>query len=193
MASSPDKSESLRRLLALKRHETPPPGFFDQLPRAVRARLEAQPEAVGWWTGLLAWLRLEWSFKPALAGAMLAAAAGLYVVEVIQHPASPPAGWAAEQGAPDPYSGLAVVPMVLSNSPSPLFADEGRGVGDRPSSLQPRLGSEPPPGLFRPGAGLNLRPTPAAYSAGATGAFNQATPMIASNTPPVGSFRGGTR
>lgn len=49
----PDDAEKrLVRLLALKRHETPPPGFFDQLPVRILVNLRAGSEVadVPWWT-----------------------------------------------------------------------------------------------------------------------------------------------
>ncbi len=51
MSSSPEDFETLRRLLACKRHEVPPPGYFNRLSDQVLTRLEEEdaiPES-SWW------------------------------------------------------------------------------------------------------------------------------------------------
>jgi hypothetical protein len=72
MNENENNFESLRRLLALKRHETPPPGYFEKFPREVTARIRAG-ETGGTESGseLLSWLfRFLSAFesKPAFAG-----------------------------------------------------------------------------------------------------------------------------
>lgn len=62
--NQPEEFEKLQRLLALKRHEEPPPGYFDRLPDQIRARVahaEAHPEP--FWRR---WLE-AWDVSPALA------------------------------------------------------------------------------------------------------------------------------
>jgi hypothetical protein len=44
MKQDQENFDPLLRLLALKRHEQPPPGYFNVLPAQIRARLEAPPE-----------------------------------------------------------------------------------------------------------------------------------------------------
>jgi hypothetical protein len=98
---NPDSQDfdSLRRLLALKRHEQPPPGYFDRLPREVMARIKAGEK--GGETGFDAsWLqRLLGMFdvKPVFAGAFGAAVCAMVIsgviseqgVSVVNDPGSP--------------------------------------------------------------------------------------------------------
>ncbi len=63
--------ERLQRLLALKRHESPPPGFHERFPDLVRSRIaRAEAEPASWWRR---WLE-QLSFNPAMATAYAAVA-----------------------------------------------------------------------------------------------------------------------
>ena len=74
--------ESLRRLLELKRHETPPPGYFNNFSRQVVARIrtgEAEARADSSFANMPWLLRLLRSFetKPVFAGGFATALCGL--------------------------------------------------------------------------------------------------------------------
>src|SRR5258705_6571868 len=76
MSSEPEDFKPLLRLLALKKHEQPPPGYFDRLPREIKSRLrEEKTMSHDWWEELgreAGWMQRMWSTlaqKPALAGA----------------------------------------------------------------------------------------------------------------------------
>ena len=87
MKENENNFESLRRLLALKRHETPPPGYFENFSREVTARIRAgdagQTESA---SRQLPWLfRLLTAFeaKPAFAGAFASALCMLLVFGIV--------------------------------------------------------------------------------------------------------------
>lgn len=139
--SDPQNSDRLRRLLALKRHELPPPVFFELLPRKIRAQLERESSRRSSFTAWWRRLALEWDLKPALAGFALIAAGGLYFMGI--EPASGTAADPATIGQGPAYAAFfQPPPPVLDAEP---FSDEG----DEPS-LRPRLSVTPPPGLFSP-------------------------------------------
>jgi hypothetical protein len=85
MNPDPENFESLRRLLAWKRHEQPPPGYFNDFSRRVIARIQAGEQGAdraGWSTWLQqVWLALQ--ARPAFAGAFGAAVCAFLVVGMV--------------------------------------------------------------------------------------------------------------
>jgi hypothetical protein len=75
MIPAPDNFDPLQRLLAWKRHEQPPPGYFVSFPDQVVGRIQDLHEAVPdpWWRRWL-WER---DHRPVLAGAYCVAVCGL--------------------------------------------------------------------------------------------------------------------
>ncbi|HTH46678.1 MAG TPA: hypothetical protein VMB21_04140 [Candidatus Limnocylindria bacterium] len=85
---SEDFSE-IRRVLAWKRHETPPPGYFNNFSAKIIARIEADESAgrLPWWQHLLA--PLNW--QRGLLGANILICAGAGIVGVAAYNAVSPA------------------------------------------------------------------------------------------------------
>jgi hypothetical protein len=74
--------EQLQKLLSLKRHEQPPPGYFNNFSGKIIARIEAGSRDEGG----LTWLRRLWSLvesKPMLTGAFGAAVCALVLSGVV--------------------------------------------------------------------------------------------------------------
>ncbi|HOB99761.1 MAG TPA: hypothetical protein PKM43_13595 [Verrucomicrobiota bacterium] len=90
-----DSFAALRRAVALKRHEQPPPGYFDRLHRRVLDRLPLEPdvEPEDWFEALFERFRL----RPALAGFFSFALGAFYLAglgysgRVAQQPQDAPA------------------------------------------------------------------------------------------------------
>lgn len=87
MENRPEEFDQLRRLLALKRHEVPPPGFFDRLPNQIMARIEREPSS-RWEEMLDRLLAISW-FQTAASGAMAVLVGGLLVLAMTQPAGNP--------------------------------------------------------------------------------------------------------
>jgi len=92
MNPQPHDFETLRRLLALKRHEQPPPSYFDQFSRQVMARIRAEDRGGYFWE--TAWIQRLWAAieaRPVLAGGVGMLVCGL-LVWVVAFSGPPPEG-----------------------------------------------------------------------------------------------------
>ena len=115
--------DQLRRLLALKRYEAPPPGYFHSFSGKVMARIEAEVAlAPAWWQKL----GFDFNFKPALVCGLgvvvcgLLSAGVLTSVVTVDQPVvglaiEPPAGFEAS-----PFGEL--YPAESTTSTRPVFS-----------------------------------------------------------------------
>ena len=157
MSSSPDNFESLRKLLSLKLHEQPPPGFFAEFPRRVMARLERESAT----PALSLWQRLTTSFEwtPALACALGVVVCGLLLTGVVysfQDESTP----LAMHPAGDNFPSLAVTPSLAPVSGG-LTLEPNRS--DATDSTAPMRSTSFPNFLFN---GMSLQAAPVNYSQG---------------------------
>ena len=74
--ASPDKFDSLEKLLRLKRHEQPPPRYFNEFSSRVLSRIERGEARLSWWE------RFGFDLRPALAAGAGLVACGLIVYGV---------------------------------------------------------------------------------------------------------------
>jgi hypothetical protein len=115
MNQDSENFDSLRQLLALKRHEVPPPGYYDRLSRDIMARIKAGDTGneLG---ASLSWFRRflnVFDVKPVFAGAFGTAVCAFLISGVITSERTPAfaAGTATPEG-----------PMIGDLS-SPAIAD----------------------------------------------------------------------
>ncbi len=85
MSQDSQDFEQLRRLIALKRYEQPPPGYFHHFSREVIVRIKAgetgETVTASWWSWEGSWLQRAWAAietRPALAGAFGVAVCGFF-------------------------------------------------------------------------------------------------------------------
>jgi hypothetical protein len=115
--------DQLRKLLALKRYEQAPPGYFANFSTKVIARIEsgevAQP--ISWWQKL----GLDFDFKPALVCGLGVVVCGLLSVGVIT---------SVSKDADHSGTGLVMGPSI--NAPAEVIPFNV-ATPDMPSSTQP--------------------------------------------------------
>ena len=147
MNQDSENFDSLRQLLALKRHEVPPPGYFDRLPRDIMARIKAG-ETGNEHGADLSWLRRflnVFDVKPIFAGAFGTAVCAFLISGVITSERTP--AFAAGATTPTDPTLASLPPGATATDAS--FAVSSNGVS---GSLFDNLPS--------------LRTTPVTYSLG---------------------------
>jgi hypothetical protein len=129
----PEEFSELKKLLALKRHEAPPPGYFQNFSSKVIARIEAEsaPAARPWW---VRWL-IEFDLRPAVASAYALVVGGFLVVGLSVALDRPPEV-AAELRMPSldqpllaAQSTEAATQPQLTLQPVPMPGEESSAVG----------------------------------------------------------------
>ena len=145
-----DDFEALRRLLALKRHEQPPPGYFDRLADSIMVQIEAATLRVPWWKRLLGGRELA----PALAGAFALLVGGVYLLGLssADHPDAAPAegGGFVAAGAPEwsPAPELAATHSLIHGTAVPVAAGAGLESGSVGGAGLAPVGTLSPASLF---------------------------------------------
>jgi hypothetical protein len=141
MNENENNFESLRRLLALKRHEMPPPGYFDNFSREVTARIRAgemggtadAQKQLSWLLRLLSAFEAKPAFTVSFASALcLLLLFGIVYAErpdVTPQPLMATAQTISPLAAPNPValSSLAVEQPGFISSTNPVFNSQSAG------------------------------------------------------------------
>jgi len=145
MTPDSENFDQLRKLLALKRHEVPPPGYFHGFSREVIVRIKAGDGAQET-TGTVfegSWLRRFWGLfetRPMLAGGFGVAVCGFFVVGALISSESSEISGGIAQAAQMPMGNFAAAPAQTT----PL-----QGVSDQlPSALGAPASTLPGGSLF---------------------------------------------
>lgn len=153
MINDDQNFEDLRKLLALKKHEQPPPGYFNRLPGKILARIEAAEPSVQstWWD----WMVARFDARPVLAcayGFTISALLlmGFRLSQVLQADADIDQGAAAFGGG-----WLAAAPDGNTLQPTPFLESHFRNPANLVnfSSVEPVVemnSSRPAMSMFQP-------------------------------------------
>ena len=124
MDKIPDESDAIRRIVALKRYETPPPGYFRGFSSRVIAQIEREERdgSQPWWSRLGSFL--QW--RPALPGAnaLIVAGLGLLAGAAVFIQKSRPGRAVPRLGQGDFAQTSAGVDLHIPASPANLVGDQ---------------------------------------------------------------------
>jgi hypothetical protein len=136
MDENSENFDELKRLLAVKKHETPPPGFHGELRGLILAQIteEEQAGAAGWWGRFVE----SFELRPAISTGYAAALCGLLVAGVFFGIQS------GHDGGDQPSLASDGIPGGEIEVHNPFVATN--------HSL-----TSPPPGLFEPQLGSGLQ------------------------------------
>lgn len=130
MNAGPENFDQLRRLLMIKRHEQPPPGFFEAFPRRVLARIEAgetgEAHRPFWQLPWLEDLFAAMELKPALAAAFSVVVCGLLVAAIVSSIA--PVGGAVSTELLGGSQSLTALAVPQAPGPAPVFVSSTNGL-----------------------------------------------------------------
>jgi hypothetical protein len=138
-----DDFEQLRRLLALKQHEQPPPGYFHGFSRQVIVRIKAgelgnESEASTWSFGAGSLFQRIWATldaRPILAGAFGVAVCGFFVV-----------GALLSDSTTADSTPLPVQPKQFATAPAPMWEQAQAKSETEFSSFVGQPNYQPPAG-----------------------------------------------
>jgi hypothetical protein len=144
MSNAPENFNDLRKLLALKRHEQPPPGYFNHFSDKIIARIEAAGLAAQtqWWQRMFTSIEA----RPILACAYGLLIGGLLVVGMgVSQSAE--ADYATAPALANPWFTAAPLPVSAPRVGDPAAAQLVSQT-DPASSVNPVISSGPPSFLF---------------------------------------------
>src|SRR5688572_7697175 len=123
MNSPSDNSDAVQKILRLKRHEQPPPGYFNQFSGRVIARIERGEACTSWWE------RFGFDMRPALAAATGVFACALVIYGVATADDAPPVNMGVLNSfaaSPSPSTTandfIASADMAGANSTNPVIS-----------------------------------------------------------------------
>ncbi|HEY3862050.1 MAG TPA: hypothetical protein VGO59_09200 [Verrucomicrobiae bacterium] len=148
----PEDFDALLKLMALKRHEQPPPGYFDRLPNRIMSRIECGEGEPSFWEKFQG----QFIFRPAFAVGFAMAALSALTVSVFYSVRTQPLGFA--QAPKNGWRSAAPEEAMTAgyNLSQPLHVASWIG-NESASNPAPSL-----PSLFAPGA--QYRPLPVSFA-----------------------------